>query len=31
MVHTSFWFMPMILIYWEEVYICRQSIKKLSL
>jgi len=29
MVHTSFWFMPMMLIYWEEAYILQRKMQKL--
>jgi hypothetical protein len=29
MVHTSFWLMPMMLIYWEEAYIRYRKTPKL--
>jgi len=29
MVHISFWFMLMMLIYWEEVYITQSKMQKL--
>jgi len=28
MVHISFWFMPMMLIYWEEAYILQRKMQK---
>jgi len=30
MVHISFWLMPMMLIYWEEVYIIGRGIQSIT-